>query len=518
MEPLVLDNIGKYGCIQDIPDYDLPVEAWSVVENIRFRNNYAEKFKGHDEPYGTPSVAPYFLIPVQGPTVQYWIYCGLTAVYVVQGTDHFDISDTAYGATANDGWNGGLINGLPFVNNGYDAPRYWSDISTATLLAILPAWPANTTARVMASFNNQLFAFDITDTGSRNPYEYRYSHAAESGTIPSSWDYNDATLLAGRDFLSEHGGYVKAAGTLGDQLIVYREWSTYAIRYVGGTFLYQHKKILNAKEGILGPHCWVEIPDDRHCVLTANDLRVHNGRSSYSVIENKLRDTLFDAIDTANKQRTFLVHNQKKNEVWVCFPEVGQSFATKALVWNYVEKTTGFRALPGLRYGAFDVVDATLSGVIDANTTIIDSNLDIIDQQFYDPSKGRLLMADASNTQILVMDETNTFNGTTFTAKLERTGLVFDDAEYIKKIYKIEPSIEAPSGTQITIKIGNAAAPEATVTWGTGQTFTVGTDYKVDFNNDANVGRFMGIQLTTTGDVSWRCHKLKVYYKLVGKK
>lgn len=517
-QQLNITDVGKYGCIQDIPAYDLPIEAWSSVENIRFRNNYAEKIKGQAEPYGTPSVAPYFMIPVQDISVQYWLYCGLTAVHVAQGTTHFDISDATYGATADQGWHGGLINGLPFVNNGLDAPRYWSDLSTATLLAQLPAWPANTTCMVLASIKNFLIAFDVTDTGSRNPYEYRWSHAAESGTVPSSWDYTDATLLAGRNYLSEDGGYVKAAGLLKDELIVYREWSTYSIRYVGGNNILEHKEILNTNEGILGQHCWVNIPGDRHCVLTANDLRIHNGQSSQSVLENKMRDTLFASIDTTNKQRTFLAANYKNNEVWVCFPEVGESFATKALIWNYEENTTSWRDLPGLRYGRFGVVDATLSGTIDSNTTIIDTNLDVIDQRLYDATKGRLLMADAANTDILVMDDTNQFNGSSYNATLQRTGVVFDGVEYIKKIYRIEPVIEAPDGTVITIKTGTHVAAEAAVTWGAGKSFTVGTDYKVDFNNDSNVGRFLAYEFSTTGNVEWKLHGFKIYYSVVGKK
>ena len=512
---LIVQRIENKGVIQDVPSHTLPLGYWSSCTNIRFNDGYAQKFEGHSEPYGTPSISPYFLLPVQSETVQYWIYCGLTGVYVTQGTSQHNISGVTYSANADDSWNGGVLGNQAILNNGVNAPQYWASVSPSTLLADLANWPVNTTCKVIKPFKNYLVAMDIDKAGARYPQMVKWSHPADPGTIPSTWDETDATKDAGETVLTQGGGYIKDGGTLGDTFIIYREWSTWEMRYIGGRFIFQFRELFN-NSGILAPHCFAEF-EGKHLVLTANDLIVHDGRSFQSIVDRKMRNTLFNDIDTTNSRRCFLAPNYDRNEIWVCYPESGQSFATKALIWNYREDTFGFRTLPGSRHIAFDVVDSTILGTIDPWTGTIDSYSDIIDKRLYDASKGRMLMADTSNTKLLQVDDTNQYDGVSFTATLQRTGITFDDLTRKKRIKTLYPTFEAISGTAISVRVGYHDAPEASVTWGSAQTFTVGTDYKVDFTSD-NLGRMVAIEYSTTGDVAWKHHYTDVDYVTEGKR
>ena len=130
------DNIGSIGLINDISPQDLPDGALSGGQNVRFKDGYLEKIEGYSNVMGTPTVAPYWMLPIVSGSTLYWVYCGLTAVYVTDGTTHTDITRAAgaYSATALINWNGGFLSGIGVFNNGVDDPQVWTPATPSTLL------------------------------------------------------------------------------------------------------------------------------------------------------------------------------------------------------------------------------------------------------------------------------------------------------------------------------------------------------------------------------------------------
>jgi hypothetical protein len=511
------NNIGSVGVVDDLPSYQLPLDAWSSATNVRFNDGYAEKFKGQSEPYGTPSVAPYFVLPVQSETVQYWMYAGLTSVYVTQGTAQTDISNGTHQANGDNTWNGGILGTIAVITNGEDPPQFWETPSPSVSLADLSNWPASTKCKVIKPYKNYLVAMDVTKPSGRFPQLVKWSHPADPGAVPDSWDEADTTKDAGETTLSQDGGYILDGHVMGDVFVIYRERSIWEMRFIGGKFIFQFRELFG-DVGALATHCVAEF-EGKHLVLTANDLMVHDGRNIQSVADKKQRDTLFADIDTTNAKRTFLAPNHQKNEIWICYPETGQTFATKALVWNYRHNTFGYRALPGARHIGFGVVDATALGTIDAHTDTIDSYTDTYDKVLYDSSKSRMLIADTTNTLLLQADDTNQFNGVNFTSTLQRTGINLDnDMASVVRIKRILPKIEAANGTEVGVKVGYQSVPEGAVNWSSSNTFTVGTDYKIDISNDNNVGRLLAIEYQTTGDVAWKLHGFDLDVEKAGKR
>jgi len=84
--PLVpVNNVGQIGIIQDIPPYNLPVNAWSGGNNVRFLDNGVKKVAGYEEVMsGLPaSLAPYYLQPYKtNAGTYYWIAYGETDIAV----------------------------------------------------------------------------------------------------------------------------------------------------------------------------------------------------------------------------------------------------------------------------------------------------------------------------------------------------------------------------------------------------------------------------------------------------
>ena len=69
------------GLVKDTNNTILPPEFYSEAANIRFADNAAKKIKGHDQVFGTPTVAPYFVINWATGTNVYWYYAGTTKIY-----------------------------------------------------------------------------------------------------------------------------------------------------------------------------------------------------------------------------------------------------------------------------------------------------------------------------------------------------------------------------------------------------------------------------------------------------
>ena len=137
-----IDNCGV-GLNSDLTPEELGSGVWSAVENMRFRNGYAEKFKGSKQAFTTPVITPYFLTPYTTTTKRYWVYAGLTAIYADDGTTQTNITGTAPTGAIDDRWTGGSLNGVLVLNNGKDVPVFWGGTGTAaTLTGWTSTWRA----------------------------------------------------------------------------------------------------------------------------------------------------------------------------------------------------------------------------------------------------------------------------------------------------------------------------------------------------------------------------------------
>lgn len=522
------DNVGQHGVIEDVESHELPAEAWSSAVNVRFNDGHAEKSLGHSEPFGTPSIVPYQLFPEEGHSNFYWIYAGLNKIYSTDGTTHANITrqinsvDVDYNAIENNEWIGGDLGGITILNNGIDTPQMHLQAGMSTKLEDLSNWPADSTASVVRPFKNFLVGIDWTESGARNPYLIRWSHPADPGFVPNSWDYTDTTKDAGRTTISMNGGFLVDCGPLRDSFIIYGENSTQSMRFIGGQNIFQFRELF-ADSGIFSRRCWADF-DGKHCVLTGDDIIVHDGVNKQSIGDAKVRNTLFTALRGAtNSARTYLRNNQATNEIWICYPEGSDEFPTKALIWNYRHNTFGYRALPGAMDINFNVVDPSVSSAwASASYTWANATGKWGDRN-YSPAKRSMLIADTTNTKLLQADDTNQFSGTSFTATLERQGLAIVgrgrdgqskvDMDVIKRINRIIPHFSG-SGT-VNVYLGTQDVIGGAITYGSAMPFVIGTDRKIDARSTA---RIHAIKFESTGDTSWQLHKYDLDLDIVGKR
>ena len=226
---LPVSNVGQFGIASDLQPHEMPLNAWSGGQNVRFRDGYVEKFKGYSEVFVTPLWTPYWLLPAPFGSSFFWLYASLAKVGATDMSTHADITRLAgdYSATADISWTGDVLGGIPVITNGVDPPQMWNLPSLSTKLSNLTNWPANYTCRVIRTFKQFLIALDIVKaTSTRYPQMVKWSHPADPQTVPVSWDETDATKDAGEFNLSETGDFAIDAFSLRDIKVIYKERTT----------------------------------------------------------------------------------------------------------------------------------------------------------------------------------------------------------------------------------------------------------------------------------------------------
>src|SRR5207342_1771282 len=168
--------------------------------------------------------------------------------------------DVDYTTTTGRLWNGTIFGGIPILTNGLDIPQYWGTLSPGTKLANMTTFtgPGASTlrAKIIRSFGEYLVALNVTENSVPLRHAVYWSHKAGVGTLPTSWDYSDPEVDAGRLFLTDsHGGVIQDGGLLGDELIIYKEYSTHALRFVGGGTIFAPRLILDGS-GLFAPRCF----------------------------------------------------------------------------------------------------------------------------------------------------------------------------------------------------------------------------------------------------------------------
>lgn len=505
-----VNNVGQIGVVIDKQPHELPTNAWSFAQNVRFKDGFAEKFNGHAMVFGNPTVAPYWMKPVETPTSLQWLYAGLLKVYTWDGGAHTDITRTAgnYGATADLGWTGDVLGGVPVINNGVDDPQMWLPASAGTKLLLLSNWPASTKCRALRAFKQYLVALDVTTGAGRFPQMVKWSHPAVAGTVPVSWDPTDTTKDAGEYNLMETTDFVLDCLPLRDVNIIYKENTTYLMQYIGGLNIFRFARIMGTG-GALSRRCAVEYTAGKHAVFGDGDLFQHDGLNTQSLVASRLRRRIYNSIDSTNYQRAFVVHDQPNKEVWFCFPETGNTECNLACVWGYEDNTWGFRDLPQIAHIELGIINP--GGTSDQWNLAVgtwDSDSQVWDQRQYNPAQRSILMGQPSGPALFQADTTNQFNSVDTSVVLERQGLALPltpegppDMNYVKQVVRVFPRITGTVGGVVQVYVGASMIPGVAPTYLPPVPFIIGTTNHIDALVS---GRLLAIKFSSSTTLDWK--------------
>jgi hypothetical protein len=524
MADVDINDVAMIGVIDDVKPYNLPPEAWTLALNMRYRDKAIETLLGWEQVFGTPPVAPYFLLPISTLSTNYWIYAGLTKIYVYDGASHADISRTvggAYTATSASQFNGTILGGIPIINNGVDIPQYRADMAAATEFENLPNWDSTRRARIIRAFGPFLMAFGITDSGTPQPHSILWSHPADPGSVPPSWDETDLTRDTGlKDLEDVNSGVIVDALPLQSTMYVYKETSTWRVNYIGGRVIFDFKTLFE-ESGILAPRC-VGITGDgrRHFVVTQDDVIWHNGNKVVSVGDKRSRSRLFGEIDTVNYENSFVFSNRLYNEMWFCYPTKGSSVPNAAMIWNY-----GHGGEEGVLSFADGITfqHAAIGNLEGDSDELWSDGTDEWDEDtgpWSEFTRRRVIVASPQNTKIFVLDRGSTRDGTSFTQTLQRQGLSITgrkrngewivDHQKFKMLQSLWPKIV---GDAVDIRFGAQELVDGPLTWGPAVAFDPSVSRQTD--NDPIEGTALALEFASSSK-SWKMDGYKLSLVITG--
>ena len=530
MTRVPIENVGSIGIVQstDAPSHSLPPGAWTSGQNIRFQDNKVVKFTGHKAVFDPPNIAPSWAIAIPTSTAMYWIYTSLTKASVYEGGVHADITRASgnYNANVTDVWNGGILGGIPIINNSIDIPQFWASASPTTKLADLTNWPVGMTAKVIKPFKAFLVALNVTKNVGLNEYPHmvKWSHPADPGSIPVTWDETDATKDAGEvDLTDVSAGIIRDGLALRDMFVIYKDGSTWGMRFLGGRFIFKLFNIFTTS-GILAQDCVAALPKGKgHFVLTGDDLIIHDGQKIQSIVDRKWRKYLATNIDTNNFDKSFCVTNYAEREMWACFPTSGNTTPNIALTWSLIDGSIGVRDLSNISYIAQGEVNNTdIAASWNADLNSWDSDTTAWGGQLYTAFIRRMLACDPSTTKLYQFDTTNQLAGVNMASSITREGHPWLDVDSNGKpranfgqrkiVTRIWPRM---TGGPVNIRVGTQETPQGTITWSNSASFLPGTDEYIDPEPTPS-GRLIAVEFSTTTDVAWQLEGYDLMIEPIG--
>lgn len=493
------------GSAGDLPAQAVPPGVFTEARNVRFVDGAVEKASGMAEQYGTPPIAPYHLLSSQTNTGEKRLFlAGLTAIHSYLAGSYTDVTRAlggAYTATAANQWTGGVLHGVPFLNSGVDAPQEWD--ATAVKFKDLSNWPTGYTAHVLRPFKNYLIALNYNNGTTQFPHNVLWSHPANPGTMPSTWDITDPTKDAGDAPLSDTPGHIVDGLGLGDNFVVYKEDATYLMQFVGAPFIFKFRPVLR-ESGVLARNCIGEVLG-RHIVLTTDDVVAFEGNQAESIMNRRWRRDLFSQISVADYPKSFVVVFPQHKEVWICISTVTGYPPNLAYVWNWRTNTWAKRDIPFTQ----SIVNAFTPDTTDASW---DSGSDSWDSDGESWSafvlRGKVgVLAATTAAKVYTLGVGESIGTADMQTLLEHQSFDFADpqnagnADAVKHISKLRPRILANFGTVLKFQIGVQMNLNDPIDWGEVQSFTVGTTADLCMGRN---GRYISWRILGDGQETWR--------------
>lgn len=522
MPDLQIDALHSIGVIADIPAHQLPPEAWSAADGIRFGDHRARRMTGWQQVFGTPTVVPHFALGVlDSARNPWWIYTSLTKAYVFNNDTHTNITrqtasvDVDYTATESLDWMGDILAGIPILNNGQDVPQFWAAYSASQKLQDLNNWPSTLRAKHVVAFGPFLFALHCTKSGTVSPHLVKWSHPAAPGSLPVSWDETDATRDTGEyEIPSASPGGIVAGKTLGAHLYVFKEGAVWRATYIGGRAVFSFQAF-STIAGAVGPRAVTTAPDGMHQIFVSdNDILINNGHKLESIIDGRNRNVFFSRLNKAERHKTFCFANPKQDEIWVCFPADGSVEPNAAFIWNMRDNTwTGLEEINfrGATVGPAEEKTTTWSGVTGTWSTITGpwSTLDWTAVVVSSPSESKLGLLNLGFARF----------SDTIVASLQREGLALIGQSRSRepivdyKRRKLVTRLWLKAEGKFEIRLGAQETVDAVVSWSDWQTFDADTDMYLDFT--AN-GRAIGIEFRSVDSFDFSLIGYKIELRLLG--
>jgi hypothetical protein len=323
--------------------------------------------------------------------------------------------------------------------------------------------------------------------------QIKWSSAADPGTVPATWTAA-ATNDAGDAILGDTIGPIMAAVPLRGSLIIYKRSSMYAVDYVGGNEVFNIGSPLFSSSGTLTRKSVVDI-NGQHFVVTEGDVILTDGTNRRSVANGRMKDAIFDSLDQDNYDQLFCVFHRAKNEVWVCFPEGGESLCTKAYVYDISNDAYGERDLPSVATAAIGLVnDSVISHAWDSDSGFWNDDTSKWNEINYNYANESLLLGHGTTAE--QQDTADTQNPAASVGKYD---MHLGNPERIKFVKRVHLRLNAGFST-VYVRVGGRLKTQDNIAWYAEQTLTEPDD----FVNVLVMGKYISVEIRSDSTDQWQ--------------
>jgi len=513
---LPIRGLSDVGVVTDIDPASLPISAYTRAKNVRFDEGAVLRSPVFRTVKASLGFNPRFVYGVN-PITGYSTVVIATDTYDIQEYSNGSLTDRSGSISATSAtdltWTGTTLANIVYINRSDKVPSY--KLIGGTNFAALSNWDSNWRSDSLRSYGDFLLGLNMYEGSTNYGTRVRWSNIATANAIPDSWDATDTTKSAGFNDLVQMQSPIIDGATLGTNFIIYSKTDVYLMEFVGGTFIFNFRKIFS-DIGIINQNCAIEV-DSKHYVFADNDIYVHDGNSRQSIVDQRVKNYIFGGLDTSKTNICFVARHPELEEIYFCYHSgddmaefTSSTKCNRAAVYNYKNNTWSFLDLP-------NVVAATIANV-NSSATYANSTAS------YEAIGGSYWSQQANfDTHCIFVGQDNSTDGITSDKMygldlsdagslsfaldseatkaplLERTGIDLDEVASIsgyKVINKIYPQITTGNSNKAFAfnfgaadLIDNSPNYEATVT------YTTNTDHKID---SRAAGRYLSYKLTTT--------------------
>jgi len=334
------------------------------------------------------------------------------------------------------------------------------------------------------------------EEGLDQPDVVRWSHPADSGGLPVTWDETDPNYRAGKVVLAGEGGDIMDGLPLRDSFAIYRERGISVLDFTGGDFVFNIRS-LTESANLVNTNSISEAKGT-HIFISEGDVVANDGNQIRSLMHQRVRRRFASDFNELARDSAFTIHQRESKEIWCCIPSNNYAQAIQAWIYNYRDDTWAVRDLPFIvsaDYGPINLAQRTWDSWAPSSW---EDSVGWWNQGTSTPFDHIIIGVDNSDpAQMLALDQGSSVPYTCF---IERISFPLTSVHDVITIQSIFPLIEGLGVVEIQFGFQNQAGDS--IRWKPWQQFRPGVDRKID--------------IRVTGElISWRMRSDSAF-KLTG--
>ncbi|CAB4146663.1 hypothetical protein UFOVP1008_34 [uncultured Caudovirales phage] len=501
MPIIKLRDIGSRGLIKDVDAHDVPDGWMTDAQDVRFSARGILRYPTSALKY-TASGAVWMSSCDRGSTGGSVFYASPTALYVTDGSGGLaNASRTSPAYTQDSDWHSEVYGKSMLFNNASNIPQIIEPGDAQ--FGNLANWPATTFAKVIRVYKNFFVALNLQEGGIEKTNVLMWSDAAYNNGVPPNWDYNDPTSLSAQATIGAGDGQLVDAKVMGDQLIIYTEFSAHSMQFVGGNFVMQFRELF--KFGALNRDC-VGVFDKRHFVVGRDHIYVHDGVNVKRVGEGRVERAIY--ADILDPDTVRVAMNPSAYEATIYFQSTEEGNPHVGWIWNWTYDTwTRVTLATGtlcLHYGPSESQYTQWSDLQTDGT--LWSTAPPATWGSWSGKRAQQVMFEMTGSAINIAEFN--YDADAYlpykVSKISRRGIDMDaipeiSSDNIKYISRIYPIMTGDSIAVVSWRFGSSQSPDGDITWTPWAEYQVQGGVKVDTRI---TGRYLAFEMECPASVA----------------